>query len=331
MGNVIKYIVFLIASILILASCERQEDFKEEVYFKACSPIPIGRVSSLQFVIDDEIYVLAGRKGKGKSGYLNDIWRYDTQKDNWEQLKTNEDFAPRVKGVAEVVDGIAYVGLGYNSSGVYNKDAYLKDFWAYNPIDSSWTQKADFPNNRTSNTSCFVIDQYIYVMFGFQHFFSSNIFRYDTVNDSWEQILGARIAARSGAVSAQCNNRYFAGTGYDTDNRNDWLEFLPNENRWEKKAKVPHKGQVFGQAVGLNNKIFLTGGRYFGGTMTRQVFYDRLFEYDVLQNKWQITTSLPGKARESHLMLKVGNSIYYGLGQSEEGEILNDLYRWEEK
>ena len=57
---------------------------------------------------------------------------------NWVK-KTDFEGLPRGSAVSFVIDGKAYMGMGYNSDDETN-NGYLKDFWVYNPTSDRWTR-----------------------------------------------------------------------------------------------------------------------------------------------------------------------------------------------
>lgn len=318
--------LLLTAVLLLFVACDDNAVLAPK-NFTTCAPIPVARASASVFVMDDFAYVLAGRDVR--SAYLKDMWKYDTQRDKWQQL-SDVPFKGRAKGVAGVVNGKAYFGLGFNGH-VYDDTCYLRDFWMFDPNTESWSRKADFPNNRTGVAASFVDGAYIYVLFGFYDYFTTDVYRFNTATEHWEEIKWGDLTSRAGAVACKAGNRFFAGTGYNTSNLNDWYEYMPQSNEWKKKKPMPDKGRVFATAAAVDNKIFVLGGRLFGGTETRQHFYDCIYEYDVDKNSWTKGSELPAGGRENLISFTLNNAVYFGLGQNEKGEILNDMYRWVEK
>ena len=318
--------LLLTAVLLLFNSCDESAVLNPK-NFSTCSPIPVARASASVFVLDDFAFVLAGRDASFT--YLKDMWKYDTHRDEWQQLP-DVPFKGRAKGVAGVVNGKAYFGLGFNGQ-AYNDTSYLRDFWMFDPNAESWTRKADFPNNRSGVAASFVDGVYLYVLFGFYDYFSTDVYRYNTATERWEEMMWGDLTSRVGAVACSACNRFFVGTGYNTGNLNDWYEYLPLSNEWMKRKSMPDKGRVFGSAIAVDEKIFVLGGRLFGGTETRQHFYDCIYEYDINKNSWTKDSKLPAGGRENLISFTLNNVVYFGLGQNEKGEILNDMYRWEEK
>jgi N-acetylneuraminic acid mutarotase len=55
----------------------------------------------------------------------------------------------------------AYIGLGVSTN-----YAIKKDWWKYDPLTNSWTQKNDFPSSGRYGVATFVIDDMGYMCFG---------------------------------------------------------------------------------------------------------------------------------------------------------------------
>lgn len=318
------YIVGILSGIVLFA-CKPLEP-ENPVAFTACSPLPVGRASAATAVLDEKAYVLCGRTGT-KSGYLNDCWQYDPQADTWTELPHLPSKA-RVKAVAASCGGKLYAGLGFNGS-VYVDSCYLRDWWCYDPATASWERKADYPAANTDGAVSFVVDKYIYVGLGFFDGFSSTVYRYDTETDEWTKYGDGTINVRMAATGCSVGSRCFAGTGYNTYNLNDWWEFTPETAEWHKKSSLPSRGRVFAAATAVDNRIYVIGGRFFGGTETREEFYDGLLEYDIDTDTWCLRGYLPNGGRENAIGFTIAGKGYFGLGADENGNILNDLYSWE--
>lgn len=82
-----------------------------------------------------------GSKGYLGSSWKQDLWEYNSIDDTWKQ-KAYFPAKARLGAVGFSIGSKGYLGLGYYSWSI--GDAYLKDFWEYDPAADTWTQKAYF-------------------------------------------------------------------------------------------------------------------------------------------------------------------------------------------
>ena len=130
---------------------------------------------------------------------IRDFWMYNPLTDKWTELDS-VPFTGRVKAISEVVDGSAYVGLGYNGH-VYVDSAYRRDFWRYDLQTTTWTRCADFPSHNADVAASFVFGKRIFVAFGFFDGFTHDVYVYDTQTDKWTRCDDSSAYGRAGAVA----------------------------------------------------------------------------------------------------------------------------------
>lgn len=321
-----KFFIYIgnIVLIVQLWGCNGFEEPKIPMQFTPKAALPIGRASATSFVVKDNAYVTCGRDENGV--YLNDLWRYDAQADTWTQLN-DVPFKGRVKAVAQVINNQVYIGLGFNGH-VYQDSCYLRDFWKYTPDTDTWERCADFPSKNSNVAISFAHGYYFYTACGFFSYFTSEVHKYDTNSDTWTKCDHAYFPARGGATGCSDGTHCFAGTGYNTTSMNDWWEYLPLSNKWRRLADIPGKGREFAASQMLNGRVFVLGGRYFGGSLTTGFLFDDMLEYDIARNKWLLVGHLPQGGRENMVTFTISGKGYFGLGEDANGKILNDIYSW---
>lgn len=314
---------------IIFLSCDKYDDYPaQQIYFKQVSGIPSGgRASASTFTLNDRGFVIFGRS-KSKSDYLKECWEYNPADNRWRQKKDFPGKA-RVKAVAAIANGKAYVGLGYEEVPIYQGIGYLTDFWEYIPQWDLWRKRADFPGNATSGCISFVYNDEIYVGFGFNGMgFTKELWKYSPQNDAWENLGGFTGDARIGGVVTTDGTRVFFGTGYNLINYNDWWEYFPETNSWSQLKSMPDKGRVNGLALCVNNRFFVSSGRRFGGDHSIGKLYTDMSEYDPTLNAWYYCGTVPGEGRENAISFIINNKAYIGFGETTT-EILNDLWCFE--
>ncbi len=318
------HFLIIIISILLYSCNAAVESPYDDVVLEQKSGLPDGGLSSaVSFVIDGKAYVMLGRNSS--NGLNNACFEYSPENNTW---KKNADFPGegRVNAFAAVVNHRAYVGLGFTpGAGIYQQSSYLKDFWCYNPADSSWTKMADYPSTSTDKPIAFVVNDEIFVGFGFNGFYFTNeMWKYNTSTNTWTELDHAPIANRATGVLATDGSSVFFGTGYDTNNLNDWWQYYPDTQTWEKRKAMPDNGRVNALAFSVENRFFVATGRYFGGTLTGGHLKNDIMEYDTEKDVWYFRGSLK-EVRENAISFVIDGKAYIGFGEND-STVLNDLW-----
>lgn len=326
-----QILYFLFASFFLSCNGPSDSPYPSISFARKTSMPGTGRASAVAFVIDGKGYVALGRTAI-RSGALNDCWQYDPVQDSWTQ-KTSFPGLARVKAMAAVVEGKAYVGLGFNISvGIYNYDACLKDFWMYDPISDTWVQKADFPSNYTDACGCFVVNNAIYVTSGMDGaHFGKEVWKFEPKTGeqgTWVKVNDFSGPYRAAGIACATDQHFYFGTGYRTYNVNDWWEYFPVTDKWIQRKAMPDNGRENAVSLSINNRIFISTGRHFGGNLTGGHVDSDIIEYDIIHDRWYIRGNLPGGARENALAFVINGIGYIGFGENDT-DILNDFWSFE--
>lgn len=184
-----------------------------------------------------------GYVGTGTAGELNqfnDFWQYDPSSDSWTQ-KSDLPGHARASASMFCVNNKIYAGLGYyglvsatDPNFIIRND--LKDFWLYDPMDDSWTQKLDLPSTTVTHhitatyeqpgersyCSSFSLGAFGYVGLGTANQMlpsfaggtpDLNIFwKYDTTTDAWV-VVSDFTDKTSQAFSLVVGNQAYIGGG----------------------------------------------------------------------------------------------------------------------
>ncbi|MGQ1786663.1 MULTISPECIES: Kelch repeat-containing protein [unclassified Saccharicrinis] len=123
------------------------------------------RRDAMSFVINGEAYVLGGYDNE----YLDDMYKYNSQENNWTELGHISDYEDdsydddytidRYSGVTFVMDGKAYVTTGIR--GGNNVET-----WEYEPSTDRWEEKTDFEGTSRNGAVAFTINNEGYVATG---------------------------------------------------------------------------------------------------------------------------------------------------------------------
>lgn len=293
--------------------------------------IPLrGLSSSTVACVGEKAYVLFGRTSSDSGSYgehTNACWEYNAANDEWTK-KTACPGVPRVNAVSVSLNGKIYAGLGFHGT-KYDENSYLGDFWMYDPQTDSWERKADYPSFSTDDCIGFAYENKIYIGIGFHGTsFGRLIIRYYPETDTWEQMNEFPGYPRATGVGCAGEEHIYMGTGYTTTNLNDWWEYLPVSDSWKKRKEMPDNGRISGAALSVNNRYFVSTGRYFAGTLTGGHLKSDIIEYDAVRNVWYKRGNIPTEGRENAIAFTINGKGYIGLGEGESG-VLNDLWSFE--
>jgi len=179
------------------------------------APFPgSARFGAVGFSIDSKGYIGTGRCDPN---YYKDFWEYNPVNDTWTQ-KTDFGGTARAHATGFFTVDKGYIGCGYLVDTVGTYVHYSKDFWEYNPVTDTWTQKADYAGLRRICPSSFSIGKEGYIGTGQDTTGSCNttkdFWKYDMQNDIWIQVDSLTGAVREGAVGFSIGKKGYIGTGH---------------------------------------------------------------------------------------------------------------------
>jgi len=329
--NLFLRIIFCLSLTQVFVSCDQfAKSPYPDIIFERKSSFPgDGRSSAVSFVIGNNGYIALGRDVTGNP--LNDCWKYNPTSDSWTEMASFPD-SVRVKAIAAVVNGKAYVGLGFypdKGNAMNNGPGMLKAFWMYSPETNNWTKKADFPSLASDACVSFVWNNEIYVGAGFNGLgFSNEFWKYNTVADKWIRLNDFIGKARAGAVSCGDSTHIYYGTGYQTTNENDWWEYLPKTDSWSKKNSMPDNGRENAVTLTIKGRYFVSTGRHFGGNYTGGKVNSDIIEYDATRDSWYERGNIPSSGRENAISFTINGKGYIGFGEND-STVLNDFWSFE--
>lgn len=315
----LRYIVWMI--VLAFAACSSIPEVDQPIH--ECAAPTEGRAVAMCFNVGDIIYIVSGRRQNEE--YAPTMLRYNTANDQWDQ-SGNIPITPRVNGTACATQHGVFLGLGYAGGSVNDKDNYLHDWWCYDPQNEQWTRLADIPVSEAVSSVSWTDNQYVWVGFGF-HGFSNAVWRYDIQANTWtEQAQSGSLPDRATSpVAAQCNGRYFAGTGFRRYSRSGWWEWF-NDGHWEGRAAVPGSGRHNAVSAGTDKHVWVMGGWHYGDSLTTGFHYDDILRYTPDSNRWVLCGTLPCGTMENGAACAIGNRLYFGLGEDKYGHLHKHWY-----
>ena len=131
------------------------------------------RQEAVGFSIGDKGYVGTGHSGYGSSyhSYHTDFWEYDPATSSWTRKADFPEGEKRYSAVGFSIGGKGYVGTGggiitvLRDDGLWQQQYHsFQDFWEYDPLTNTWSQKTDFQGGATSSAVGFSIGDRGYVL-----------------------------------------------------------------------------------------------------------------------------------------------------------------------
>ncbi|MDP4239918.1 MAG: hypothetical protein Q8904_10670 [Bacteroidota bacterium] len=315
--------------ILILVGCNEPADSPyTSIAFHQIASIPgPGRASAVAFALEGKGYVLLGRD-ENPADSLKDCWQYDPNSNNWTIVSVFPG-AARVKATTAVVNGKAYVGLGYKPHVSTYVNGNYKDLWMYDPVQHSWTRKADFPSTATDACVSFVYNDCIYVGEGFNDIgFTNEFWKYNPEQDNWSRLNNFPDLSRAGSVVCTDGGHVYFGTGFRAGNYNDWWEYFPETDSWKQRKSMPDNGRVNAVSLNINKRFFVSSGRHYAGNLTGGHLISDIMEYDAVRDVWYERGNIPDGGRENAVSFVIDGKGYIGQGENDT-QIFNDFWSFE--
>lgn len=270
--------------------------------------------------------------------FSNGIWNRDCAL-NMENLPNRESCwssandvaafpgANRGDAVSFVLNGEAYVGLGWNSI------TYFQDFYKFDPESNTWSEQGDipdFPGGPRIGAVAFVIDDIVYVGSGASSLaYKEDFYAYYPTTNTWSSvgaIADFPTQGRRRSVAFTIDGKGYVGTGFNFGgHKKDFYQYDPVTNMWSSSGVIPDlpgPGRFAAVSFVLKNEAYVGSGY---GTDYLSDFY----KYDTNTNMWSAigdVPDLPGAGRSwavSFILDEeavVGTGYYFGQ--------ISDFYRY---
>lgn len=196
--------------------------------------VPVVRAVASAFVVGNKGYVCLGAN-LPSAPTLTDIWEYDPSNNTWVQ-KTSFPGSPRYGSAGFSIGNKGYIGCGNEGSAT---GPFTNEFWEFDPVSNSWTQKTNFPGNpRYGLTHMgWALGNKGYLGLGYDGSFYNDLYEYDPSNDTWTQKSNFPGTGRSYGVAFSTCYKYYAGTGQNSGiPMNDIWKYNPGNDTWAQMA-----------------------------------------------------------------------------------------------
>ena len=185
-----------------------------------------------------------------------------------------------------------------------------------------------YPSSNTVAPVSYCLNHHIYVFYGCGHVQQNEVWQYAISSDTWTQLPKASHATPRafGCAGAEAQGIAYIGLGFNSRNLTDWYRVVLPDNTWTACSSLPGKGREFCVCASNNNYIYLFGGRYFGGDMTGGEIFETYLRYAPDKDSWEWCGTMPCGRAENQIAFTIDGKVYFGLGENEKGQIINQLY-----
>jgi N-acetylneuraminic acid mutarotase len=171
------------------------------------------REHAVGFALNGKGYVTTG---KSLNGWVKDNWEYDPKTDKWTRKADVPGPDRGYVANAFVYDNKVLLGGG-NS---IENDGWRSDWYEYNPINDTWTQKASF---LAKDPTSFQIGERFYVMYEN----TQKMAVYDPKYDKWIKLRKPIDKFTLQGATFSFQNRGFFGTGFNGIYKRTFWEYKP--------------------------------------------------------------------------------------------------------
>jgi N-acetylneuraminic acid mutarotase len=279
----------------------------------------------ITFANDRYGFVIAGNSGFGE--YLEDVHRYDSQTDTWEQLA---DFPGGPRGFSYAVsDGeFAYVGFGSYAS------SFPTDWWRYDMTNNQWSSLADFPSGGRNHPALIIANDKIYMGLGSNSLGNlGDWWEYDITTNSWTEKAEFEFGNRHHPFYFGIDGIPYVGFGHgnSVDGNfniyNDFYKYDANTNSWIALSNFPGEGRVAGTQFSFNGKGYILSG---DGDNHGPLDSGEFWEYNPNTDSWTSLNAHPGGARWAPGSFVINTDFYLTSGYEGDTDIYyNDLLKYE--
>ena len=226
----------------------------------------------------------------------------------------------KFESMGDVIDGKLYVFGGYFSAQTKTTGQVA----VYDPATNQWTTRGNMPENLTHSGTA-SDGQYIYLAGGFLGDWlgastpgSHHVWRYNTVNDSWQRMLNLPVDRAAGGLVRVGRRLHFFG-GIDRNKRDrgeHWVLDLRNPTVWHNDVALPNPRDHLGY-IETGGKIYAIGGQHDLNEDTGNE--TAVHAFDVVTSTWSTVASLPKPISHTHNSTFVMNGKVISVGGSTTG------------
>jgi N-acetylneuraminic acid mutarotase len=198
-----------------------------------------------------------------------------------------------------------YIGTGWDGT------SHLKDFWEYDPTQSTWTRKADFGGTERRGAVGFSIGNKGHIGTGWDGAsYCRDFWEYDPALDTWTRKADFAGAARFAPVGFSIGNKGYVGTGLNGSSYyRDFWEYNPTLDAWTQKTDFVNSGRWGAAGFSIGSKGYVGAG--YDGSYKKD-----FWEYNPMADAWTQKADFGGTSRIGPLGFSIGSKGYIGTGSA---------------
>ena len=224
------------------------------------------------------------------------------------------------------IDGIGYLVAGADANSVS-----MKDFYAYDPMSDTWTQKADFPGQSRGFSYAVASETKGYLGFGYSNDpntgadeYLKDLWEYDPQTDTWTELASCPGSARIHPAMIYLDGKIYMGCGGNVfGDLGDWWEYDIDTDTWTPRASFPGPNRHHPYYFAIGDYAYVGFGH------SGPNIYDDMYRYDPVGNIWSQMASLPDQGRVAGTQFTYGGKGYLLSGQGETHQNLPTGEFWE--
>jgi hypothetical protein len=305
-------------TILLISMFVLQQVTGQEIWIQKDSLKGPGKASCISF----EAYGL-GFIGLGRNfdGDKRSMYSYDRLSDDWDKEESlGGEFGSgldRSSAACFTINEKAYMGTGKATS------PYLNDFWEYDPVSDTWSQKANFGGTARRQAVGFSVGSIGYIGTGEDASgFTNDFWSFDAILNQWTEVAPLPGPSRKQAIGVTMGSHGYVGTGYNGTYLNDFWTYDPTVDAWTQKDDFGGTPRYGAATFAVFPNLFIITG--YDNTLS---YKKDVWMYSYFGDNWVQRVDFPGPARVNATGFNIYGRGYLGTGYN--GSYLDDFYEYQ--
>lgn len=264
------------------------------------------RDDGTSFKIGDKVYCGTGRN----AGFnvTSDFKAFDLTTETWASISSMPDTCKR-----QYSTSFTYNGKGYLFGGVNATGDYLNDLWVYSPGADLWSYVSSMPDVGRGGMSCFVIDEFVYIVGGKSSFqpVEYDCWQFDLINSVWLEKGSLPSGGMWKGVAFTYDTTAFIGLGLDVlgEENDEFYHYEPTVDQWQLVPQLVTEPRSYVSSTRIGDSIYL-----YGGVDTNGVYLNTLERIELPFLGISSLNEFPSDARKGNMMFASDQDVFITTG-----------------